>query len=197
MKHSLMISHLGLADPEFVGPLCEALEKLEFGTVWLTDHIVRPKEYDSNYPYSDTGKMRGDIVAEPLTTLGFMAAQTELLGLGTAVLILPQRNPILVAKQAATVDRLSGGRLRLGVGVGWLEEEFRLLGAEFALRGARTDAYIEIMQALWTREYPVIDAAGIRLAGTVDLSPKPASPDGIPIVVGGHSPAAVRRAARY
>jgi probable F420-dependent oxidoreductase len=192
-----MISHTSLADPDFVSGLCDALEKLEFGTVWLTDHIVRPREYDSTYPYSDTGKMRGDIVAEPLTTLAFMAARTERLALGTAVLILPQRNPILVAKQTATVDRLSGGRLRLGVGVGWLEEEFRLLGAEFSGRGARTDAYLEILQALWTQEYPVIEAAGIKLDGGVDLVPKPASPKGIPIVLGGHSKAAVRRAARF
>lgn len=197
LRLGMMVSNVGLSDPEFLGRLCDGLETLGIDVLWLTDHIVRPDDYESRYPYHEGGKMRGDIVAEPLTTLAFAAARTTRLELGTSVLILPQRNPILAAKQAATLDALSGGRLRLGVGVGWLREEFELLGAEFAGRGRRTDDYLAVMQALWTEERPVLEAGGIRLDGSVGLYPRPARPDGIPVVVGGHSPAAVRRTARF
>jgi probable F420-dependent oxidoreductase len=196
MKMGLMISHAGLSDGEFVAGLCSALEELEVNAIWVTDHVVRPTDYTSIYPYSETGKMRGDVVAEPFVTLAYIAGRTSKIELGTAVLILPQRNPILVAKQAAGVDSLSRGRLRLGIGVGWLREEFEVLGATFEGRGARTDEYIRLMQRLWTEEYPVHDGPEIRLLGYVDLQPKPFRPTGIPIVVGGHSAAAVRRTAR-
>ncbi|HXA33838.1 MAG TPA: TIGR03619 family F420-dependent LLM class oxidoreductase, partial [Acidimicrobiales bacterium] len=110
--------------------------------------------------------------------------------------VLPQRNPILLAKQVATLDAIAGGRVRLGVGVGWLREEFEALGAEFAQRGARADEYIDAMRALWTEDEPRFKGEHIELDGSFALVPRPPRPGGVSIVVGGHSPAAARRAGR-
>jgi probable F420-dependent oxidoreductase len=112
------------------------------------------------------------------------------------VLVLPQRNPILLAKQVATLDALARGRVRLGIGVGWLREEFEALGAPFEDRGARTDEYIDAMRSLWTQAAPRYRGKHIRLDGTFELQPRPAWPGGVAVIIGGHSMAAARRAAR-
>jgi probable F420-dependent oxidoreductase len=112
------------------------------------------------------------------------------------VLVLPQRNPVVLAKQVATLDALARGRVRLGVGVGWLREEFEALDAEFDNRGARTDEYIDAMRPLWTQAAPRYDGKYVRLDGTFELVPRPARPGGVAVIIGGHSMAAARRAAR-
>jgi probable F420-dependent oxidoreductase len=132
---------------------------------------------------------------EPLTLLSFVAARTERVRLGTSVLVLPYHNPIRLAKTAATLDVLSGGRLILGVGVGSIEKEIQAMGSPFAERGAVTDEAIAVMRALWTEEDPSFDGKYSRLAG-MKFSPKPLQKPSIPVVIGGVSRAAIRRAAR-
>ena len=156
-----------------------------------------PTEYASPYPYSPTGKMPGTVdspIPDPLIWLTYVAAATSAIRLATGILILPQRNPVVLAKETATLDQLSGGRLLLGIGVGWLEEEFDAIGVPFAERGARTDDAVAALRALWTagrRDAPR------RFSDFTDcvLRPHPVQPS-IPIHVGGHTDAAARRAGR-
>ncbi len=188
------------------GPLAEgptatgclrAAEAAGFESVWTVEHVLVPVDYESTYPYARSGRMPGGEswpIPDPLVWLAYVAAVTERLRLGTGILILPQRNPAITAKEVATLDRLSGGRVLLGIGVGWLEEEFDALGVPFAGRGARTDAYVAAMRALWSGE-PVDLDDGYQVWQRAVSLPTPA--DGaVPIVVGGHSDAAARRAGR-
>ncbi len=188
------------------GPLTEgptatgcmrAVEAAGFDSVWTVEHVLVPATYESTYPYARSGKMPGgdtSAIPDPLIWLAYVAATTETLLLGTGILILPQRNPAVVAKEAASLDRLSGGRLRLGIGVGWLEEEFDALGVPFAGRGKRTDAYVAAMRALWTGEEVSLDDGYQQWDRVIGL-PRPTNGT-IPIVVGGHTEAAARRAGR-
>ncbi|GAC1322004.1 MAG: hypothetical protein NVSMB16_16420 [Acidimicrobiales bacterium] len=157
-----------------------------------------PEAYGSKYPYSASGRMPGaeDVdIPDPLVWLAYVAGATQRIRLGTGILILPQRNPVILAKEAATLDKLSGGRLELGVGVGWLREEFDALGVPFDDRAARTDEYIGALRALWRS--PSATFTGRFASFTQARSfPKPSQPGGVPIVVGGHTPAAARRAGR-
>jgi probable F420-dependent oxidoreductase len=174
-----------------------AIEAAGFDSVWTVEHVIVPTHYESTYPYARSGKMPGDetwAIPDPLVWLAYVAAATETLLLGTGILILPQRNPAIVAKEVATLDRLSGGRVRLGIGVGWLEEEFDALGVPFAGRGARTDAYVAALRALWTGDPVDLDDGYHRWHGIVSR-PAPAGAS-VPIVVGGHTEAAARRAGR-
>jgi probable F420-dependent oxidoreductase len=188
------------------GPLAEgptaiacarAIEAAGFDSVWTVEHALVPVGYESTYPYARSGKMPGGetvAIPDPLVWLSFVAAATERLLLGTGIVILPQRNPAIAAKEVATLDRLSGGRLRLGVGVGWLEEEFDALGVPFAGRGKRLDAYVAAMRALWTGEEVDLDDGYHRWSRAVSL-PTPTN-GAVPIVVGGHTEAAAKRAGR-
>jgi probable F420-dependent oxidoreductase len=189
----------GAADPTMVADLVVRLEELGCESLWAVEHAVIPAGYDSTYPYDDSGKMSlgpDDDVPDPLEWLTFAAAHSRTLLLGTAMLILPQHNPVILAKRLATVDALSGGRLLVGVGVGWLREEYEALGVPFAGRGARADEYLAAMQALWTQSPASFHGDLVRFFD-VHLRPAPVRATGIPIVVGGHSTAAVRRAARF
>ena len=170
-------------DPTELPRLAVDAEKAGFDSVWAADHVAVPEANAEAY---------GDVI-EQLVTLTYIAAKTENLKVGTSVLIVPQRNPLVIAKQAAALDILSGGRLILGVGAGWIEGEFELLGADFAHRGKILDESIRLMRAMW-RE-PLVNFSGdfFDVNGAVS-SPKPAQP--IPIWIGGNSDAAVRRAAR-
>jgi probable F420-dependent oxidoreductase len=141
------------------------------------------------YPFDDTA------FPEPFTALSFIAGSTSRIRLATGVLILPERNPVLFAKQAATLDALSGGRLELGVGIGWLREEFEALGIDWARRGARMDECIEAMRVLWTHDVASYHGEFVDFE-QVRCDPKPARRGGIPLVIGGHSEAAARRAGR-
>lgn len=195
MKVGVLVAGPGLAEPELLRAIGSAAESAELDSIWLADHVLHPLSHESVYPYSPDGKLKTPPYPEALATLSFLAACTVRIELGTAILVLPQRSPVLVAKQAATVQRLAGGRLRLGIGVGWLREEFELLGFDFRSRGARTDEAIEVMRLLWREDVPVFKGRHTTLDGTFALDPRP--PDGhVPLVIGGHSPAAARRAAR-
>ncbi|QXC61142.1 TIGR03619 family F420-dependent LLM class oxidoreductase [Aquihabitans sp. G128] len=197
--------HFGIAFANS-GPLAEgptaagcmrAAEAAGFDSVWTVEHVLVPADYESTYPYARSGRMPGgetSAIPDPLVWLAYVAAVTDTLLLGTGILILPQRNPAVVAKEVASLDRLSGGRVRLGIGVGWLEEEFDALGVPFAGRGKRTDAYVAAMRALWTGE-PVTLDDGYQVWEKAISLPTPTNGT-VPIIVGGHSEAAARRAGR-
>ncbi|MEW1722044.1 TIGR03619 family F420-dependent LLM class oxidoreductase [Streptomyces sp. NPDC093109] len=173
-----------------------ALERAGFDSLWVSDHVVLPERVASAYPFAADGVARWptDIAyLEALITLTAAAAVTERVRLGTAVLVLPQRNPVLVAKQAASLDALSGGRLELGIGAGWLREEFAALGEPFERRGRRMDSAMVLLRDCWTGRPAGRDGEHPLPDGLLVL-PAPVRP--IPLLVGGHSPAALRRAGR-
>jgi probable F420-dependent oxidoreductase len=177
--------------------LAGAAEAVGFESLWTLEHVVWPESYESEYPYSRSGKMPGDPAAsipDPLIWLSWVGARTSRIRLGTGILILPQRNPLVVAKALATLDDLSGGRAEAGIGVGWLREEFDALGVPFERRGARTDEYIDAMRAVWSRQSARFSGEFVNFEG-VNVNPKPVN-QSIPITIGGHSVAAARRAGR-
>jgi probable F420-dependent oxidoreductase len=174
-------------------------EALGFDSVWVSDHVVIPSQIASPYPYDRPEPFTPDEaenVFEALTTMAFVAGRTERILVGSSVLVIPQREPILLAKQIATTDALCGGRLIVGVGVGWLREEFEALGVRtFDQRGAVADDELRLFRALWTQEGDIsFHGATYRVDG-VRFLPKPARRPGPPIWVGGNTRAALRRAA--
>ncbi len=199
MKFALRYCNTGrYADPAAAVELLQAAEEAGFESAWTVEHTVVPEGYESAYPYSPDGKMAGgksDIpLPDPLIWLSYAAAATSRIKLGTAILILPQHNPVITAKQVATLDHLSGGRVLLGIGVGWLREEFEAIGASFDDRGARTDEYVAAMRELWSAERPSFHGEFVRFDGA-HCRPRPVN-GAVPIIVGGHSRAAARRAGR-
>jgi probable F420-dependent oxidoreductase len=170
-------------------------ERLGLHSAMIADHIVFPVESRSPYPYTVDGKHPsvGDAL-ETFSILGVVAGATERLRLVTSVLVLPYRNPVLTAKMVASLDVLSGGRLILGVGAGWLQEEFAALGVPFAERGARMDEYIAAMRELWSADKPTFKGRFVTFEGAY-CRPQPVNKS-VPIIVGGHSEAAARRAGR-
>jgi probable F420-dependent oxidoreductase len=188
-----------LASPGPLRELAVRAEELGFAHGWVADHVVLPTHTQSVYPYAGPGArpLEADQpYTEPLTTLAYVAGVTERIGIGTRVLVAPLRHPVLAAKSLATLDHLSGGRLTVGIGVGWLAEEFELVGApDFHRRGAVTDEYIALLRHLWTAEEPAFAGEFVSFSGARVL-PRPARPGGPPLWVGGHSQAALRRAAR-
>ena len=175
----------------------QAAEGAGFESVWTVEHVTVPEGYESEYPYDKSGKMPGGDsipIPDPLIWLTFVAARTETIKLCTGILILPQRNPVVVAKAIATLDVLSEGRLLLGIGVGWLEEEFDALGVPFAARGKRTDEYVAALRELWTADRATMHGDFVDFDRLITL-PKPAQ-GSVPIIVGGHTEAAARRAGR-
>jgi probable F420-dependent oxidoreductase len=196
MRFGVQLMYERLSEPEFLIQAGQLVEQLGFDSLWLADHVVVPSGYASVYPYNAAGRVPVEQFPEPLISIAVLAGVTKRIELGTAVLVLPQRNPVVLAKQVATLDAFAHGRIRLGVGVGWLREEFDALGAEFDNRGARTDEYIDAMRLLWTQVAPRYDGEHVRLDGMFDLVPRPARPGGVAVIIGGHSLAAARRAAR-
>lgn len=184
-------------DPGPARDLVQAAEEAGFESVWTVEHVIWPHVYESVYPYHPSGKMPGNPsipIPDPLIWLTWVAAATSTMRLATGVMILPQRNPVVLAKETATLDHLTGGRFILGVGVGWLEEEFTALGVPWDARGRRADEMIEAMRVLWSDETASYAGQFVRFEG-IAMNPKP--PAGrIPVVVGGGSRAAARRAAR-
>jgi probable F420-dependent oxidoreductase len=178
-------------------------EGLGFDAFWMPDHVVMPRSYSSRYPYQSYApgetfrRYPFDDVPfpEPFTALAFVAGATERIRLSTGVLILPERNPVLFAKQAATLDGLSAGRLQLGIGIGWLREEFEALGLPWADRGRRTDECIEAIRLLWRSEVASYHGRHVSF-DDIMCDPKPSQLGGVPLIVGGHTPAAARRAGR-
>jgi probable F420-dependent oxidoreductase len=170
-------------------------------SVWAPEHVVMPVAIRSPYPFAPdgkratTGRSEETPVADPLVWLGLVAGAVPEIRLGTGILILPEHNPVILAKAVASLDRLSGGRVTLGIGVGWLREEFELIGVPWARRGARTDEYIGALRALWRHEIASFHGEFVDFEGAKSY-PKPAQPGGPPIVVGGQTEAAARRAGR-
>lgn len=196
MKFGLAFASSVGTDPESALEICRQAEAIGFDSVWGGEHVIRPTEFGSRYPYTEDGKMPGEPetpIPDPLIWLAYVAAAAPTLQLGTCILILPQRNPVVLAKELATLDHLSGGRLELGIGVGWLEEEFNALGIPWERRGARTDEYILAMRALWAGPHAEFHGKFVDF-DPVTCSPRPDR--AIPIIVGGDTPAAVRRAAQ-
>jgi len=177
--------------------ICRQAEALGFESVWGGEHVIRPAEFASPYPYTADGQMPGEKdteIPDPLIWLAYVAAAAPTLRLGTCILILPQRNPLVLAKELATLDQLSGGRVELGIGVGWLREEFEALGVPWERRGARSDEMLAAMQALWAGPDAEYHGEFVDFP-PVTCSPRPVR-EKIPVMVGGDSPAAIRRAAR-
>lgn len=177
----------GMEDVQGVVDLAVRCEELGFDSVWASEHV-----FNVSYVYDRIGDKP---YYEPLTVLSYVAARTTSIGLGTSVLVLPYHNPIRLAKVAATLDVLSGGRVMLGVGVGVIEEELEAMGSPYAERGAISDETIAIMKELWTKEDPSFHGKYHRFSG-MKFTPKPVQKPHIPIIIGGTSKAAIRRAAR-
>jgi probable F420-dependent oxidoreductase len=198
MKFGLMFANTGrFATPEGARAIATAAESAGFESIWTVEHVLVPRGYESEYPYDKSGKMPGGETTnfpDPLVWLSFVAACTSTIKLATGILIVPQRNPGVLAKEVATLDTLSGGRMVLGVGVGWLEEEFDALGVPFAQRGKRLDDYVAAMRALWASDDASHSGEFANFTSVVSR-PRPVD-DAVPIVVGGHSEAAARRAGR-
>ena len=200
MKVGLMYANAGpFAFPELLTHLATTAERVGVESIWTVEHVVIPVGYKSTYPYDPSGRIPAPEqmpIPDPLLSLTYAAAVTKKLRLATGILILPQRHPIYVAKEVATLDVLSHGRAILGIGVGWLEEEFDALGIPFAERGPRTAEMVRGMRSLWKDEAEPFNGKFYHW-GKLESHPKPVQKPGVPIVVGGHTELAARRAARY
>ena len=177
--------------------ICRRAEQSGFESVWGGEHVVLPDSIHAKYPYTEDGKIPAEPdtpIPDPLIWLAFAAAAAPSLRLGTCILIVPQRNPLVLAKELATLDQLSGGRVELGLGVGWLEEEFDALGVPWARRGARNDEYIEAMRALWAGPHAEYHGEFVDFEPAT-CSPRPVNGN-IPVIVGGDTDAAISRAVR-
>jgi probable F420-dependent oxidoreductase len=183
---------------DFLSEYVATLEACGVESAWTVEHVIVAADYQPAYPYSDSGRMAGTATTvtmpDPLELLAFFAATTTTLRLGTAVVVAPLHSPTVLAKRAATLDRLSAGRVMLGLGIGWQREEYAAVGAAFSERGARLEECIGAMRALWG-EQPASFGGRFVSFDRVYCRPTPAA-GRIPIVLGGHSDAAVRRAAR-
>jgi probable F420-dependent oxidoreductase len=185
------------AHPDVIGAVARHAEAAGFATLWAGEHVVMVDRPDAPYPYSDDGKIAVPSDADwldPLLALTFAAASTTTIRLATGILLLPQHNPVVVAKQAATLDVLSKGRFVLGVGIGWSREEFAALGVSFAGRSDRTVEYIEAMRTLWADDPASFHGATVRFE-QVRCFPKPHRAGRVPVVLGGNSDGALDRVA--
>jgi probable F420-dependent oxidoreductase len=186
------------ASPAWLHALGSEAEARGYSSIWVPEHVVLFDDYDSSYPYSPDGKIPappGSGMLEPFTTLSFLAACTETVRLATGICLLAQRNPVYSAKEVATLDWLSNGRVDFGIGVGWLEEEYDVVNVPFARRGKRTDEYIEVMKALWTTD-PSSYSGEFYDLPACNMHPKPVQDPHPPLIFGGESDAALRRVAR-
>jgi len=184
--------------PELLAAVGSEAEARGIHAVWVGEHVVLFDRYASRYPYAADGRIpvpAGTGLLEPLTTLSFLAAHTTRVRLGTAMVLLPQRNPVYTAKEVSTLDWLSNGRVDLGVGVGWLREEFDALGVPWPRRGARTDEYLAVLHTLWCDERSSFSGEFYNLADCA-MYPKPVQDPHPPIHIGGESDAALARVAR-
>jgi probable F420-dependent oxidoreductase len=187
-----------LATPRILSRLARKVEALGFSCAVVSDHVVLPTRSSAPYPYHPSGQLPGGArqdYLEPLVLMGWLLAATRRLRVGTSVLVVPYRNPVVTAKQLAVLDVLSGGRVFVGCGTGWWPEEFEALQAPpFAERGRVTDEYIRVMVELWTRDAPAFEGKHYRIRD-VTMLPHPVQKPHPPIWIGGHTPAAIRRAA--
>jgi probable F420-dependent oxidoreductase len=189
------------ADPHWMAAFAQHLEACGFESIVVVEHSVLVTRYDSVYPYDSSGRvgLAADCpIPDPLDLLAFLAGHTERLGLATGVLVLPNHHPVVLAKRAATVDALSGGRLRLCVGVGWLKEEIEACGPAFDSRGRRADEQLAVLRALWADQPQGATHHGEFFGFDHAMCyPKPVAGARLPVHIGGHSRAAARRAGRF
>jgi probable F420-dependent oxidoreductase len=187
------------ADRAVIAEVSAAAERHGFATLWSGEHVVMVDRSASRYPYSADGQIAVPAQADwidPMIGLAFAAAATSTIGIATGVLLLPEHNAVHLAKQAATLDTLSGGRFTLGIGIGWSREEFDALGVPFERRGARTAEYVAAMRTLWRDDVASFEGEFVAF-DSVRVNPKPLRNRRIPIVLGGNSDAALRRAAAW
>ncbi len=187
MNFGITVPNFGkFADRESILDISIAAEELGFDSLWVSDHVVLPKNH----------KGFGNVFYDPLVTLSFIAQKTKSIKLGTSVIVLPYRNPVVLAKQISTLDALSEGRVVFGVGAGWLKEEFEALGASYAERGQITDEYLEIIKELYTNDSPSYKGKNYKFSD-ISFYPKPVQKPYPPIWVGGNSRNALKRAVKY
>ncbi len=194
MRFSIATAYI---DPAELAPLAKAADEAGYHAMALADHVVNLETLTTQYPYTEDGKRRWEAFTpwvDPWVTIGALSAATERLRFFTNVYVLPMRDPFTVAKQIATASVLSGGRVSLGVGMGWCEEEFDLLGESFRKRGARADEMLGLLADLWTGEW-VEHHGDFYDVPRLEMTPATAAP--VPVYVGGMSTAALRRAARH
>lgn len=196
MKFGIIPVNIGVKSVEQMTGLAQLAEKTGYESVWTFEHVIVPLDYQSKYPYSPTGKMGADPetnFVDPLVALSHIAANTKTLKLGTGVNILPQANPLYLAKQAASLDFVAEGRLLLGLGIGWLREEFEALGVPFEARGARFDDYMEAMKKVWQGDAVKHSSDRLHWEG---FKSYPSAPD-LAVVIGGNKGKAFDRVAKY
>jgi len=188
-----------IGDPDFVVRYSQLVEGMGFESIWTIDHTVMHAEYDSRYPYKTTGRTplpADSNMPDPLIMMMLIASATDRIRIGTSMLILPQRHPIILAKEIATLDQYAKGRITLGVGVGWVKEEVEDLQQDFTDRGKRANEWLEILRVLWDEDVSSYTGDYFDFQAVIS-NPKPAQEGGVPIMVGGHSQAAARRAGTY
>src|SRR5262245_58982516 len=200
MQFGIGLPNLSYVDPtETLMRLAHAAQELAFDAIWVSDPVFIPYEYAPNYPYSATGRLglsATDHIFDPLTTLSFLAGQVPTPRLGISVLIMPYRNPLITAKMLVTLDVLSGGRVILGAGVGWMPEEFGAVGASYDHRGTAADESIQIVRELCTADKPSFERKHYRIAN-LGFYPRPIQKPHPPVWAGGYTLAALRRAVRF
>lgn len=196
MEIGAWVGNNGVATSEHMVGVARTVERTGLASVWAADHLLWPVEYESKYPYGgDKYPATYDQpVCECITTLTWLSAHTSRVRVGSLVIVVPQRNPWVLARQLASLDRLNEGRTILGAGIGWLREEFEALQMPFDRRGARTEEAFALMRKLWT-EHPMSFEGEFRKAGPVGVLPHPVQAP-IPIWLGGNTPKAQRRAGR-
>ena len=185
-----------LATLESIDRIVTAAERHELDSIWTGDHVINATSIASAYPYSPTGRFAlgaTQPVLEPLTFMGFLAARTTRIQLGVSVLIVPYRNPVVAAKAISSLDYLSGGRTIIGVGSGWMKEEFDALGMPFEQRGKQTDEFIRLFKEMWSQPEPEFEGEYYRFSGITSY-PRPIQKPHPPVWVGGNSKRAMRRA---
>jgi probable F420-dependent oxidoreductase len=195
VKFGIMAANVLFTDGEGAKAVATAADDLGYESIWTVEHVVVPADYQSWDPYSKSGKMGGPddmSIPDSFTWLAYIAAVTKQIKLATGVAILPQRNVVYTAKEMATLDQLSGGRVILGAGAGWMKEEFDVLGVPFERRGERMDEYIKALRVLWGDEKPTFEGGFVSFTDTY-CRPQPVNKR-IPIHIGGRSDRAARRA---
>ncbi len=198
MKFGLAFASSVGTDPGSALEIARVAEAVGFESVWGGEHVVMPSTITSAYPYTSDGKIPATPetpIPDPLIWLAYVAAVAPTLRLGTCILILPQRNPLVLAKELATLDHLSGGRVELGIGVGWMKEEFDALDVPWEHRGRRNDEYVAALRTIWSGSHVEFHGEFVNFE-PLTSTPRPAQGSNIPILVGGDTPVAIRRAAR-
>ncbi|MEM7339908.1 MAG: LLM class F420-dependent oxidoreductase [Actinomycetota bacterium] len=198
MKFGLAFASSIGTDPQSALDISQVAEEVGFESVWGGEHVIFPSTIDSRYPYTKDGEIPATPetpIPDPLIWLAYVAAAAPTLRLGTCILILPQRNPLVLAKELATLDHLSGGRVELGIGVGWLREEFDALGVQWERRGRRTDEYVDALRTIWSGPHVEYHGEFVDFE-PLTCTPRPAQGAAVPILVGGDTEVAIRRAVR-